>query len=186
MGSAASLPTPILLFDAGRDRRFMKEIWKDIEGYEGLYQVSNFGRVKSFHFNREKILNLLPSYGYLYVNLCDKQGKRKRLCVHRLVAKYFLDDFDNHKQINHIDGNKMNNFITNLEMCTAKENSIHRVKILNKGNMRRIKCIETGNIYNSIKEAADDFGLHQNSLVAVLRKYKYQHTFGGYHWVYVE
>ena len=125
------------------------EIWKDIEGAEGRYQVSNLGRVKSVAriveqtrkdigatFCRElseKILNpAADSYGYKVVSIrfADKLFTKK---VHRLVAEAFLENERNFDQVNHIDGDKANNILSNLEWCTAKQNSVHKCKALGIG-----------------------------------------------------
>ena len=96
----------------------MKEIYRDIKGYEGLYQVSNLGNVKSLNYNntnKEKVLQLCAhEKGYLYVGLY-KNGKRKSYIVHRLVAETFLNNPDNLPEINHKDENKTNNCVDNLE-----------------------------------------------------------------------
>jgi hypothetical protein len=110
----------------------MQEIWKDIKGYEGLYQVSNLGRVKSllFHNNvvtkkREKILaQRISNSGYLMVGL-NKNSKGKKLYVHRLVAEAFVENPLCKKEVNHKDGNKLNNNANNLEFCTPSENIKH-------------------------------------------------------------
>ena len=101
---------------------FMKEIWKDIKNYEGLYQVSNFGRVKSLKFGKEKILKLLKhNCGYLYIGL-HKDNNVKNYYIHRLVAEAFIPNPDNLPQVNHKDENKLNNVVSNLEWCDAKYN----------------------------------------------------------------
>jgi hypothetical protein len=113
------------------------EIWKDIKGYEGLYQVSNLGRVRS---NYRRVVNhksgstrlcagkLMVAWdngnGYLTVSL-SKSGKRKNHYVHRLVASAFIENRGTGKYINHIDFNKYNNNATNLEWCTQRENVEH-------------------------------------------------------------
>lgn len=96
------------------------EIWKDIEDYIGLYKVSSFGRIRStkselfrkFTLNRD---------GYLYINLC-KEGKTKNLKVHRLVAIHFCEKIELKSHVDHIDGNKQNNYSVNLRWCTHAEN----------------------------------------------------------------
>lgn len=106
----------------------MNEIWKDIDGYEGLYEVSNLGKVKSLgnEFSRkEKILKQgKKKNGYLYVILW-KEGKYKTCLVHRLVAQAFLENPNNYSCVNHKDENKENNCVENLEWCDAKYNINH-------------------------------------------------------------
>lgn len=106
-----------------------KEIWKDILGYEGLYQVSNFGRVKSFKFGKERILKPgTNKYGYLIVILC-KNGKVKHFYVHRLVAEAFIPNTHNYPCVNHKDECKTNNNVNNLEWCTYTYNNNYGTKI---------------------------------------------------------
>lgn len=109
----------------------MKEIWKDIPEYEGLYQISNYGKVMSLNYNHTKqnreLLTNENTDGYLSVALC-KNNKIKRYRINRLVAQAFIPNPNNKPQVNHIDGNKKNNFISNLEWCTASENQIHSYK----------------------------------------------------------
>lgn len=104
-----------------------KEIWKDIKGYEGLYQVSNIGRIKSFKRNESIMQPNDNGKGYLQVGL-TKNGKRSYFKIHRLVAEVFIPNPDNKPEVNHIDGNKKNNTVENLEWCTTKENCQHRQK----------------------------------------------------------
>ena len=130
----------------------MEEIWKDILGYEGLYQISNFGRIKSLErivFSgkwgkqkvREKILkNCIGTTGYLKVCL-NKDCKRKNFDVHRLVGINFLENKHKLKCINHKDEDKTNNFVSNLEWCTHKYNNEYngrslRVAEKQRGNKR--------------------------------------------------
>lgn len=101
------------------------EIWKDVKGYEGLYIVSNHGRVKSFMSN--KLLNLQDNgAGYLRVELWkDKTGKKTY--VHRMVAEAFLPNPLHKKEVNHKDSNPRNNAVENLEWVSSSENSRHAV-----------------------------------------------------------
>ena len=105
----------------------MIEEWRPIEGYEGLYEVSNIGRVRSvdrFYYRLHKGKVLSPTkdrYGYLTVTL-NCNGKSKTIKIHRLVAQAFLPNPDNLPQVNHKDEDKTNNNVDNLEWCTAKYN----------------------------------------------------------------
>jgi hypothetical protein len=115
----------------------MKEIWKDINGYENVYQVSNEGRVKSLsrhiengqsgYTSKEIFLKLVPDrVGYSTVSLM-KNNNRKLAKVHRLVAETFIYNEENKKCVNHINFIKDDNRVENLEWCTHKENSQHSI-----------------------------------------------------------
>lgn len=100
----------------------MEEIWKDITGYEGLYQVSSSGRIKSLNYGKERILKPYDLKGYKRIGLF-RNGKRKHILIHRLVAGTFIPNPDNLPQINHKDENTSNNRVENLEWCDAKYNN---------------------------------------------------------------
>lgn len=111
-----------------------KQIWKDISGYEGKYQVSNTGKVRSLNYQgtKGKVVRLKlynNNHGYMMIEL-NKNGKKKKYSVHRLVALAFIPNPNNYPIINHKDENKTNNTVWNLEWCTPKYN-------INYGNCRK-------------------------------------------------
>lgn len=109
----------------------MEEIWKDIKGYEGKYQVSNYGSVKTLNYRRTGTARLLipkNDKGYLAVGLY-KNGKRKMFLIHRLVAEAFIPNPENLPQVNHIDEDKTNNYVENLEWCTQSYNNNYGTRL---------------------------------------------------------
>ena len=104
------------------------EEWRDIKGYEGYYQVSSFGRVRSFHHRKIHVLIPRVSFGYLKVPLCRGKGDENVFFVHILVARTFISNPSNKKIVNHKDGNKQNNHVDNLEWVTQSENLKHAYK----------------------------------------------------------
>lgn len=123
----------------------MNEEWRDIDGYEDLYQVSNMGRVLSLKFNHTennpKILKPIELLGYLVVNLY-KDGKMKSFKIHRLVAKAFIPNPDNLPEVNHKDENKFNNVVDNLEWCTTKYNINYGTAISRSSKTRSLPVEE--------------------------------------------
>lgn len=119
-----------------------REIWKPIKGYEGLYEVSNLGRVRSFHPHRKvkyKILNPIEmNIGYYKVTLYSKLKKEQKY-IHKLVAETFIPNPKNFNVINHINGNKKDNNVENLEWCTQKHNMEQAFNMGLVGNFQRGK-----------------------------------------------
>jgi len=182
----------------------MTEVWKPVVGYEGLYEVSNLGRVKSctktvYRDRRgpitfqEKIMKPTVTYkGYLTIDLRN-HGRRKGGFVHRLVAKAFIENPENKEQVNHINGNKKDNRVENLEWATNQENMVHAYKLNLKtsdaaAEARRQKIEQLdmkGNIvnsFNSIKEAYEITKI--NNISAVCRGVR--EKAGGFYWKYAD
>lgn len=104
------------------------EIWKDIQGYEGLYSVSNEGRVWSFRRGGRILTGKDNGNGYLKVGLYDRTGKRTQFYIHRLVAEAFIPNPDSLEFVNHIDAKKNHNDAKNLEWVTPQGNSFHAIQ----------------------------------------------------------
>lgn len=172
----------------------MKEIWKDIKGYEGLYQVSNLGNVKRIRFinihsnyPKEKMKSKkLRKDGYYEIALY-KNGKGKSIQIHRLVAKAFIKEIDGKEYVNHINGIKTDNRVENLEWVTASENKIHSINVLGK----ETKAVEQYTLdgkfvakYMSIKQAGDKNNIRPSNISNVLAKRRKKT--GGFIWKYAE
>lgn len=182
------------------------ENWKDIENYEGIYQVSDLGRVKRLdgyvatgikHSSQRKLEGRilkphLKRNGYLAVDL-SKNHQVKTINVHRLVAKAFLKPKAGCDCVNHINAIKTDNRAVNLEWCTSKENSQSAVKmgLYAPPNKKTIKCIELNKVFSSSYEAAEYINEHyfQNSkqvknIACKIRSavLGYQSVSYGFHW----
>ena len=160
----------------------LEEIWKDIEGYTGLYQVSSWGRVKNSRTGRVLKAGKTKK-GYLQLCLC-KNGIRKFYSVHRLVAQAFIPNPQNKPEVNHIDEDKENNYFENLEWVTRSENMNHGTVILRASKTKSIPiiCVETNIEYYGIRECARQMGLQQSTIGKVLKgELK---TTGGYTFKY--
>jgi hypothetical protein len=168
----------------------MQEIWKDIVGYEGKYQISNLGRVKSLSYKntgKEKILNFFITNNYVYVTL-SKKCKQTNYTVHRLVAEAFIENPLNKPVINHIDCNPSNNCVDNLEWATQKENIQHSIRLGRYTSNKPVIAIniKTGEqtYFKSQSEAAKQLNLN-NSHINQCCKGKRKKT-GGYTFKYVD
>lgn len=168
------------------------EQWKDIKGYEGLYQISDEGRVKSLYFKKEKILKPHVTKGYLTVRLY-KNKIGKDYYIHCLVMDTFNPTDDNNLERNHIDENKFNNKLNNLEWVAHKENInkgtvISRIAESQKGEKssrsKQVLCIELNKIFGSLREAERELKIPATNISKACRGiYK---TAGSYHWEYCD
>jgi len=191
----------------------MQEIWKDVKGYEGMYQVSNLGRIKSL--DRTVVCNRgyklvkgmilkgeISKKGYCRIRLSNGVNNRKKYFVHRIVAFAFICNQDNKPFINHIDGNKLNNNITNLEWCTCSENIQHafdnglkkspkywkgKFGTLHPNSISVNQLDLNGNIINtfgSISEASRKTGTSLSCIANVCKGIKNRKMANGYIWQY--
>lgn len=175
----------------------MSEEWRDIPGFDGKYQASSYGRIRSLSFNKTKQIRPLSisqnRAGYCLVAL-QINNKSKRILVHRLIALTFIPNKDNKPQVNHIDGDKSNNRLDNLEWVTGKENVRHFHHVLMKrpikiqsGRKRGwqskpVICVETGERYESIASAARSIGVSEKAISQLLKNPTNRHTAKGFHW----
>ena len=178
-----------------------KEVWKDIQGYEGKYQISSFGNVKSLNYGRTKKERILipgnNAKGYLQVKL-SKNGITKNFYVHKLVSQAFIENPDNLPEVNHIDEDKTNNCVSNLEFCDRKYNINYGTR--NEKMLKTLKLIKSKfaqkealqftkdgkfvNEYPSIKEAGRYTGINQGNICLCCKGRRF--TAGGYIWKYKE
>ena len=181
----------------------MQEIWKDIKGYEGLYQVSNLGRVKSLeklsrngHRLKEKILSGGKCFEYRSVQLI-KEDEMKNIAIHRLVAQAFIPNPFGYNEINHKDENKLNNCVNNLEWCDHSYNitqCYRKGKLHDKVHIPVHQFDLSGNYiksFDSIYDASKEIGVSVQHIKDVCNKVKrkdhngYLYTYrtaGGYKW----
>lgn len=172
----------------------MEEIWKEIPGFNGKYQVSNFGRVKSlpnlFHAHEIIMKQGNNVHGYKLVNLTFPNHKQKVFTVHRLVASAFIPNPKNLEQVNHIDGDKSNNVVSNLEWIDRSGNAVHSRDILKNDPGccidEPVKCVETGVVYKSVREAGEETGLNPKGIAVVANGGTSRRTCGGLHWEYFD
>lgn len=168
----------------------IKEEWKDVKGYEGCYKVSNMGRIKSFKHEKDGRL-LSPKFNgnYNQIRLC-KDGVCNIFSIHRLVAIHFVENPLNKDQVNHIDGNKTNNFYKNLEWATHSENGLHayetNLRVSQKGEVHgrsRLTEKEVLAIYFLAhtgkfeqKKIAEMFNIHLATVSDIKLKKRWKHV----------
>jgi hypothetical protein len=178
------------------------EFWKDAKDFELLYKVSNLGNVKSLNYKntkKEKILNQINNgKNYLSVNLYKNKIKY-RIYIHRLVAMTFLENKENKEEVNHINGIRTDNKLSNLEWVTRSENHYHRYKVLKqKGvnfgktgilnwNSKKVAKMDNLNniidIYPGVMEAMRKTNINEASIRSCI--YGKQKTAGGFKWQYI-
>lgn len=178
------------------------EIWKEIDGYYGLYKISNIGRVKSFKYKCERILKLKTNNkGYKWITLC-LDGVKKNYLIHRLVATYFLDNKNNCEVVNHIDEDPSNNDVSNLEWCSQSENIKKSSKLecqnkinkdicktrlsKNKDTNNKVQQLLGGNIVKTFKnsiEVEKFLGFDKSFILSCCRN-KRKSAY-GYQWQFV-
>lgn len=184
----------------------MDELWKDIPEYEGYYQVSNLGRVRSLDRNfdvinkfgfkqhigqKGRILSLQKcSSGYAKVIL-SKDGKHKNVMVHRLVAQVFLPNPDQLPEVNHKDECIENNCVDNLEWCTSKYNANYGTRnerCYPKSQLKPVNQYQKDGTFirkwNSLSEAHRELGIDMSQISAVCKHKKEYVTAGGFKWEY--
>ena len=171
----------------------MREIWKDVKGYEGLYQVSNLGNVRGLvrdWNNRTKTIRTMRQYvtktGYLALRLC-KDGKTKLWKTHRLVAEAFLENQMAFPFVNHLDGNKLNNCVSNLEWCTASRNIKHAYDTGLKRTRHVLQLSKDGKaiqIWDNMSRASESLGIGVSHIFQCCTGQR--KTAGGFKWAYTE
>jgi hypothetical protein len=163
-------------------------IWKEISGYEGLYEVSDTGLVRSLWYGKKRILSPAKNgFGYLHVSLC-KDGKTKSMLVHRLVAEAFVPNPNNLETVNHKDEVKTNNKVNNLEWMTLADNNCYGTHVLRVGLAHSkpvLQLDKSGNVvkqFPSTQEAARQTGIPSGSICKVCNGNR--KTAGGFIWKY--
>lgn len=161
--------------------------WKEIQGYNGRYFISSNGQIKNKY---GKILKPWIRNGYYTIGLMINK-KRTNYYIHRLVAEYFLSNPDKHRNfVNHLDGDKLNNNVSNLEWCTRQENAQHAyetgllvptVENLVRFDRKPIIRIEDGKWFSGVTEAANQMGVCEAAMSKCLNK-GLSATCCGYHW----
>lgn len=165
------------------------EKWRWIEGYEGLYMVSDHGRILSTPKETKPygavMVQQLGQNGYLSINLC-KDGAHQRKSVHRIVAEAFLENPDNLEQVNHKDGDKTNNRVRNLEWVTRSDNQKHAYAVLNRTrpsggtprpSKRKLTFEQAEEVRNSDKsqsQLAAEYGVTQHSIWCIKKGLTYK------------
>ena len=171
--------------------RKQPEEWKPIPGYEGLYEVSNYGRVRSFKWSSNgKILSPgKDGSGYLFVTLC-KDGKTKLRRMHRLVAEAFIPNPNNLPLVNHMDECKKNNYFGNLEWCSPAYNNSYGTRmerVVEKISKPVVQLDKKGNFiseFESLREASRRTGIADENICRCCNHKPGRYSAGGFIWIY--
>lgn len=162
-----------------------EEIWKEIQGFEGLYAVSSKGRVKNIETGKV-LKNRSNNHGYPYVALPKGDGKSKNMLLHKLVAEAFIPNPLNLPQVDHVDENKGNNDVSNLRWVTASENRVHS----NHQHSCKINQYtldgELVKEWESSKQIERELGYSQGNIIKCCKRYKNYSHVGGYKWQYAD
>lgn len=169
---------------------FEDELWVNIDGYDGLYSISNLGRIMSHHWGKHRLLRQrIHPKGYAQANL-SKDGGMKTFRVHRLVAKHFIDNPCGLKEINHKDEDKLNNRADNLEWCTRSYNVNYGTR-KDKQRLSMIKPVvqydkrsQVVARYDSITQASRSTGIPVSRISACCKKKR--HRAGEFVWRYTK
>ena len=156
----------------------MKE-WRTIVKYPN-YEVSRDGQVRNKTTKRLKVFTD-NGHGYLRTNFF-KDNKVITVYLHRIIADSFIDNPSNLPEVNHIDGDKTNNSLDNLEWCTSSGNALHKMYVLSRGNCKPVECVETKVVYPSTMIAEQRTGCNHRHISNCCRGKRI--TCGGYHWRY--
>ena len=160
----------------------MKETWKTIDGFK-IYEVSNTGKVRNKKTKR-LIKGEIQKGGYIRLSLWNDEKKHKHKLIQRLVAEAFIENHSEQRiYVNHIDGNKNNNNVSNLEWVTNKENLTHSIKVL-KQHIKPLRCVETGETFESILAASQAYKVDRTNISKCCNgKLK---SAGRYHWEFIK
>lgn len=162
------------------------EQWKDIQGYEGLYQISNTGKLWSVR--KQRLMKPYMANGYYKVDIRNENGKRKKEYIHRLVAINYLEKPADKNIVNHKDGNRLNNSVDNLEWCDAKYNNNYGTALINKSRAHTKPFYQFDKEGNLIKrwdnfiEASESVGCNKMNIYNCLKGHT--KTAAGYVWKY--
>ena len=180
-----------------------KEIWKDIPGYNGKYQASNLGNIRSTYYQNNRynikvprILIMKPyrqKTGYLSIVLGTGSGRGKSIRLHRLIATTFIPNPEPSikTQVDHINGKRDDNRVINLRWVSPYENSHNPIcmeshqKINGSNSSKKVLCIDTGIVYPSATEAARQMNLNARCVMNVCREGSTRKSTGGYHFRYI-